>query len=539
MIQRIAHSDDSTKPDHRLRNRTRQLLSTHRHQSQQKTEIWLRHLLGLEWLVTAVVALVVYPQDLFGAPIISKFLLCSATVLGLLAYSTSWLAPCFGSNRFLVRHSIAVSQSIWIYVLIQLTGGQVDPLPLAFGSLLLLACFRDGKVLISASLVLAIFHSLYLLSLSVTSHNMAHRILIEFGEHVGWILFVDICLVTLQIRMGRDELQIFERLAADEMTNQQLADRFTERSRELDDAENQLLDEYESQRQSQKQNERIYGELVAASRRADVAEAATDALHNIGNVLNSINVSASVLQTKLAGSRIGRLDHASAVLKEQEGQLQPSMSQNERGKYFPQPIEEFSATLVQERDELLDELQSMLNNLEHVHQIVASHQEISVAGSFTTPVQLDKLVEDAICINQSRLDQYAIEVVREFDDLPLIFTDKHKVLQVLVNLILNAQQALARADIQNKTIRVTTGTHRRSAMIKVSDNGPGIAQANLARVFDQGFTTKNDGHGLGLHSSATAAAELGGHLSAQSRGVGCGATFILELPFKKESACTT
>jgi signal transduction histidine kinase len=64
----------------------------------------------------------------------------------------------------------------------------------------------------------------------------------------------------------------------------------------------------------------------------------------------------------------------------------------------------------------------------------------------------------------------------------------------------------------------------------------GIASENLTRVFHHGFTTKRGGHGFGLHSSANAAVEMGGRLSARSDGPGLGATFVLELPLEKRAA---
>jgi len=66
--------------------------------------------------------------------------------------------------------------------------------------------------------------------------------------------------------------------------------------------------------------------------------------------------------------------------------------------------------------------------------------------------------------------------------------------------------------------------------ISVCDTGVGIEQENLTRIFSHGFTTKADGHGFGLHTSALAAKAMGGSITAHSEGSGKGATFIIELP---------
>lgn len=83
------------------------------------------------------------------------------------------------------------------------------------------------------------------------------------------------------------------------------------------------------------------------------------------------------------------------------------------------------------------------------------------------------------------------------------------------------------------TIRVSRQDE--TARITVSDNGVGIAVENLTRIFAHGFTTKKNGHGFGLHSSALAAKELGGSLRASSEGPDRGATFILELPLNHKT----
>ena len=120
---------------------------------------------------------------------------------------------------------------------------------------------------------------------------------------------------------------------------------------------------------------------------------------------------------------------------------------------------------------------------------------------------------------------------REFDEAPPIMTEKHKVLQILVNLIRNAKYAMDDAGRSDKrlTIKVANeGRHR--VKIQVIDNGVGIPPENLTRIFSHGFTTRRNGHGFGLHSSALAVRELGGSLEARSDGEGQGAVFTLRLP---------
>jgi signal transduction histidine kinase len=111
--------------------------------------------------------------------------------------------------------------------------------------------------------------------------------------------------------------------------------------------------------------------------------------------------------------------------------------------------------------------------------------------------------------------------------------DKHKVLQILLNLTSNAKHACIDSRREKKlvTVRVSNGAER--IRVAVGDNGVGISAENIKKIFNHGFTTrKKGGHGFGLHSGALAAKELGGTLVAQSEGPDKGATFTLELPLK-------
>ena len=124
-----------------------------------------------------------------------------------------------------------------------------------------------------------------------------------------------------------------------------------------------------------------------------------------------------------------------------------------------------------------------------------------------------------------------IIVRREFDAVPPVRVDRHKVLQILVNLFRNARHACTPATGDDKVLTLRVGMHDNGRVkFAVCDNGVGIAPENLTRIFAHGFTTKTDGHGFGLHSGANAAKEMGGSLQAYSDGPGHGADFILELP---------
>jgi C4-dicarboxylate-specific signal transduction histidine kinase len=171
-------------------------------------------------------------------------------------------------------------------------------------------------------------------------------------------------------------------------------------------------------------------------------------------------------------------------------------------------------------------------NIEHIKDIVAMQQNYATVSGVTQIVRLSDLVEDALRMNASALERHHVQAFREFADMPAVTVEKQKVLQILVNLIRNANDACKRTVGTDKrlTVRVVNGDGR--VKISVTDNGDGIAPENLTRIFNHGFTTRMNGHGFGLHSGARAAKEMGGSLSLYSDGPGKGATFTLELPIR-------
>jgi signal transduction histidine kinase len=278
-------------------------------------------------------------------------------------------------------------------------------------------------------------------------------------------------------------------------------------------------------------------QLIDASRQAGMAEVATGVLHNVGNILNSVNVSTSILCQKVRQSKIGNLSKAAAMLREHQGSLADFLTRDPKGSQIPAYLTQLAACLAEEQTLFGDELASLEGNIEHIKIIVAMQQNYAKVAGFLEIVHPVELVEDALRLNSAALLRHHVEIRREFDPhLPTLTIDKHKALQVIVNLIRNAKYACDPPEVTQKrmTLRVTNGAQR--VRISVTDTGVGIPAENLTRIFSMGFTTRANGHGFGLHSGALAARELGGALSAQSEGPGKGATFTLELPVSTDPA---
>jgi signal transduction histidine kinase len=324
-----------------------------------------------------------------------------------------------------------------------------------------------------------------------------------------------------------DQIQTQDRALQDARGH--LERRVHERTRELQQeiAEREL---------AQAQVEKIHTQLVDASRRVGMAEVATNVLHNVGNVLNSVNVSASLISEQAEKSKIVDVRRLSALLAEHEGQLARFLTDDPRGKHVPRYIEKLANQLLAEREFLLKECEGLRGRVEHIKAIVAMQQNHSTVSGVKESVDVTALAEDALRINIGSLQRHGVEIVRDFGPAPQIITEKHKVLQILVNLVRNAADSCKASTRPDKRMTVRIGAVGSRVTVSVVDNGVGIAPENMTRIFAHGFTTKKDGHGFGLHSGALAARELGGILSALSDGVELGAEFRLELPLSVEEA---
>ncbi|QRO02560.1 PAS domain S-box protein [Archangium violaceum] len=291
---------------------------------------------------------------------------------------------------------------------------------------------------------------------------------------------------------------------------------------------------------SRKQAETRLGELhrtlVDVSRQTGMAEIATGVLHNVGNTLNSVNISTTLVTEQLRRSRVTGLTRATALLNEHRADLATFITRDPQGQQLPPYLIAVSGQLAEERDAMLKEMQSLTQSVEHIKSIVSMQQKHARTAGAVEQVAVPQLIDEALRLHAISFERLAIRIVRNYADVPLIFVDRHKLLQILINLLSNARHALVDSTQQDKclTIHVQLAPGGERLLIGVTDNGVGIAPENLSRLFSQGFTTKKTGHGFGLHISALAADEMKGRLTCTSPGSGQGATFTLELPVKGE-----
>ncbi len=273
-------------------------------------------------------------------------------------------------------------------------------------------------------------------------------------------------------------------------------------------------------------------QLRDSSRQAGMAEVATNVLHNIGNVLNSVNISATVVSDRVKNSKAAGLGKVSELLQQHAANLGTFVSSDERGKHLPVYLAQLSEQLVLDQRGTVQELDALRKNVDHIKEIVVMQQSYSKLVGVPERLAVASLVEDALRMNTGAFTRHGVSFKCEFEDVPEIIVEKHKVLQILINLLRNAKYACEASARTDKQVVIRIANQAGGVRIAVTDNGIGIQPEHMTRIFSHGFTTKKDGHGFGLHSGALAARDLGGALSVDSAGLGRGATFTLDLPLK-------
>lgn len=291
-----------------------------------------------------------------------------------------------------------------------------------------------------------------------------------------------------------------------------------------------VIQDTTERKQADLELERVHKQLMTASRQAGMAEVATNVLHNVGNILNSINISASLVAERVKQSKAPGVARVAALLKEQGQHIGEFISRDERGKRIPEYLATLGQQLASDQQMALQELASLRDNLEHIKETVTMQQSYAKLCGVTETVEVVELVEDSLRLNAGAFVRHGVTLRREFNAVPKITVDKHKVLQILVNLVRNAKYACDESGKTDKLLTLRIDPAAIGVRISVIDNGVGIRAENMQHLFTHGFTTRQSGHGFGLHSGALAAQELGGSLRAESEGPGHGAAFILELP---------
>lgn len=291
----------------------------------------------------------------------------------------------------------------------------------------------------------------------------------------------------------------------------------------------------QERRKAADEREQLTQQLIESSRRLGMAEVATDVLHNIGNVMNSLNVSAGLIVRHVRDMPVRDVQRTAALFATHHEDLGTFLTKDTKGQRVPEFLTQLGNHLHEQHDQVCQNLETIITQIDHVKDIIAAQEDLARTSGIYEPVLLKDLIEKALKIHAPGFEKDHITISRDYVDLPQIIIDKQQVLQILANLIRNAKNAIRQNDQgpHNLTIRIQPHPQEETRIcIQVIDTGIGIPTENLHRIFAQSFSKKTPGQGTGLHSNALAAKNLGGSLTASSKGQGRGASFTLELPVK-------
>ena len=311
-----------------------------------------------------------------------------------------------------------------------------------------------------------------------------------------------------------------------------------------EELESRVLERTRALRLEVAERRRVERELVSAnaltyaiSHRAGMAEVANSVLHNVGNVLNSANVSALILYEQHKTTSLKDFPLAISLMTAHRNDLAQYLLQDPQGRQLPEYLTLLADVWETEYANAIKELEQLMLSMQHIKEIVARQQSLSGQGGLKVQMNLKDVLHDAISLVAVQLKEAEIEVTCQVGDAVLWMGDRIKLTQIILNIVMNGQQAIMASverNIRKLQIQVSQG-HDHTLRIDFTDNGIGMTEATLSGLFSYGFTTKENGHGLGLHASAVAAHEMGGTLTAHSDGMYLGSTFSLTLPIDRSA----
>jgi predicted ATPase/signal transduction histidine kinase/tRNA A-37 threonylcarbamoyl transferase component Bud32 len=270
--------------------------------------------------------------------------------------------------------------------------------------------------------------------------------------------------------------------------------------------------------------------LVETARVAGMAEIASNILHEAGNALTSVVVDTDLLRRLVGASRVGGVKRVAELLEQHRGDLADFLTRDARGGLLPGYLSSLSDELLQEQSALKQGLETLDGHVGRVRTIVQMQRTYARSTLLTDECDLAELVEEALRLHSVSARNFRVTMTKELAAVPKVRVDRHRVLQILTSLLSNARSALESVPEGERHLGVRLTAEAGWARIQVVDNGEGLAPEIRERLFSQGFSTRKDGYGLGLHASALATRLLGGRLTLESEGPGRGAIATLELP---------
>jgi|AntRauTorcE11897_2_1112592.scaffolds.fasta_scaffold06060_4 signal transduction histidine kinase len=271
-------------------------------------------------------------------------------------------------------------------------------------------------------------------------------------------------------------------------------------------------------------------EVVEKAHKAGMADIASGVLHNVGNVLNSVNTSSSLIREKIKKSKLSNFIQANAVLRENIDEIGQFISGNPKGKKLMEYYLSLEEPMKKEQDELLRLIGRLTEKTDLINEVIAAQQNYAGASRQMEAASLSEMIDNALSLQAGSIERHSLNVKKMLNATDQAIVNRSKLIHVLVNIIKNAIESMEDNHPENKYLVIETWLNSDMVHLSVTDNGKGIEPEHLEKIFSHAFTTKKNGHGFGLHSSANYMTEMGGKIEVASEGLGKGATLTLFLP---------
>ncbi len=271
-------------------------------------------------------------------------------------------------------------------------------------------------------------------------------------------------------------------------------------------------------------------ELVDMAYASGMAQVATNVLHNLGNALNGVTLQGVLLRDGISALPVHMLEPVGQ-------QLQQRLSQPDSDAFVSKLVpylDRLHEKLDSERTTLLDDAELLCRMVNEVGQILSNQRTQARAAPHVRETStLQALLDDAVQL--CGVEQRGVGLERDYGEERSYPYPRHLMLQILANLVTNACQAIeANADDDDKRLTLKIRQADGATTMSISDTGIGFDPALATKLFQQGFSMRKDGTGIGLHSAAIQAKSLDAQLSAHSEGRGRGATFTMVVPHPHE-----
>jgi signal transduction histidine kinase len=281
----------------------------------------------------------------------------------------------------------------------------------------------------------------------------------------------------------------------------------------------------------------LRSQLGEAAYKIELADVASTVLHNVGNVLTSVTVAANMVESVVDQSSVTLVNRMAELMNAHQGDLGTYLTEDPKGKRIPTSLEKLGSHLIEEQQTILNEMRGLVRNIRHMKQIIASQQTMAKSTVRVESIALVDVLTHAMEMSFQPEDAKWMTIYRDYQEVPSVLIDQHQLLQILVNLLRNAKQAMQQQGQEHHELRLRVNCHnneKTSVVLTIQDSGIGIAPEHLSKMFTRGFTTKQDGNGIGLHSSIVAIQNMGGSMLVHSDGVGKGAVLTLTFPVRQE-----